>query len=210
MPEKPELTRLKLAFMPTVRQRRFNKTLELTAAVQGVFLLGLWLLSAGLFPLEQTKTQYLFLRDNNIPVRILPTIQQDNQALIEGILRKYVINREQILKGKPDTNDLLAFGSKEVNDILKTLLNKREKRDLNNQMQRTVQILRYQILQPQSVELHIRTIDNFEEELQKPRMAAEWLIRIKYQFEPQLVDISQTHINPTGLKITIYNLKQNV
>lgn len=210
MPAQPDLTSLNLALRPILWQRALNQLLMINAILQLLFLLCMLLLSIYLFPLKQTKTQYLFLQDTDIPVRVLPTAQSNNQALVEGIIRKYVINREQIFNDKRQINDLLAFGTEEVNDIFKNLITQRQQNNLYNQLQRSIEILRYQPLQSNIIELHIRTIDAFLNQPEKPNIASDWLIRIKYTFETQLINYNKININPSGLKINIYNLAPNV
>lgn len=174
-----------------------------------IFLFVLIIEHVSLYPLIETQYNYAeFVGSDHNFVNVIHTRHIDNEPLIESILRRYVVEREQIIKSPSRLVE--KFSSPEVYsqyfEIIKTISDK----DLRKRVRRFIKIVRYQKIESTIRQIEVEFTDMIRYESGKePKINKSfWLINIKFEFVSAIRKFNEVSINPAGLIVTVYNIKR--
>ncbi|MBU2645527.1 type IV secretion system protein [bacterium] len=195
--------------MPITLFVKVNKLLAGLVLVSVLFLMVTLFEHLSLYPLVETRYNYVeFVGSDHNFVNVIHTRHIDNEHLIQSLLRRYVVEREQIIK-KP-SRLVEKFSSPEVYNAYFGIIKKIAGRDLRSRVRRFIKILRYQKIESNIRQLEveftdmIKTQDGSSTRIEK----SIWLINIKFEFIDTIRKYSEIAINPAGLIVTVYNIKR--
>ena len=188
---------------------KLNKLLGAFILVSILFLTILIAEHISLYPLVETQYNYAEIigPEHNF-VNVIHTRHIENEKLIESLIRKYVVEREQITQNPSKIVE--KFSSPEVYgqyfEILKTI----SQNDIRFKLRRHIKILRYQKIEHNIRQLEVEFTDLLKKKGQEDALVVKstWLINIKFDFLDTLRKYGEVAINPSGLMVSIYNIKR--
>jgi len=206
---KQQFREIKAHLLPITLFTKINKLMLALNFLSFFFLIILLIEHASLYPLVETQYNYAeFIGSDHNFVNVIHTKHIDNEKLIESLLRRYVVEREQIIKTPSQLVE--KFSSPAVYESYFSQIKTIADRNLRTKVRRYIKILRYQ-----EIESNIRQIEIEFTDLVKKSAKEEakinkslWLINIKFEFLDTLRKYNEVAINPAGLVITIYNIKR--
>lgn len=207
-----QLAAVKAHLMPLTLFVKVNKLLAGLVFISAAFLIITIVEHLSLYPLVETQYNYAeFVGSDHNFVNVVHTRHIDNEALIESLLRRYVVEREQIIK-KP-SRLIEKFSSPEVYKqyfhVIKTIAEK----DLRSQVRRFIKILRYQKIESNIRQLEVEFTDMIKTQNTKDSQSmriskSTWLINIRFDFIDTIRKYNEVAINPAGLIVTVYSIKR--
>ncbi len=204
-----QIKEIKTHLLPITLFSKVNQLLFGIIIISVIFLLILLFEHQSLYPLVETQYQYAeFLSEDHNFVNVVHTRHIENEKLIESLLRRYVVEREQII-GKP-SKIVEKFSDPAVYDqyfkIIKTISDK----NIRSKVRRFIKIMRYQVIESNIRQIEIEFTDLIKKSKGKEAKISKsiWLINIKFDFLDTLRKYNEVAINPAGLIVTVYNIKR--
>jgi type IV secretory pathway component VirB8 len=188
---------------------RLNKLLLGTIIISFCFLMVLVFEHMSLYPLVETQYNYAEIigPEHNF-VNVIHTKHLGNENLVENLIRKYVVEREQILK-KP-SRIVEKFSSPEVYSQYFKILQIIAEKDIRSKLRRHIKIIRYQKIEGKIRQMEVEFTDLLKKPGKKDPLILKsiWLINIKFDFSDAVRRFDQVVINPAGLMISRYAIKK--
>jgi len=204
-----QLKAVKAHLLPLTLFSKLNKLLFGLNIISFVFLMILLFEHSSLYPLVETQYNYAeFISSDHNFVNVVHTKHIDNEYLIESLLRRYVVEREQIIK-KP-SRIVEKFSIPEVYSQYFRIIKTISEKDIRSKVRRFIKILRYQKIESNIRQIEVEFTDLIKKTGKSESKIAKsvWLINIKFEFLDALRKYNEVKINPSGLMVTIYNIKR--
>jgi len=203
-----EMAKIKTALMPIHHYIKLNFATFLLNVLGTVFFLTLVLEHFSLYPLIEHRTEYIeMIGRDSVTFDITHTDYIHNEDLIQSLLRRYVIMREQI--NMASQLPIYYFSAPEVIAEFDRIQKSYREQHVRSKMQRFIEISGgYQKLSGKVRQFKIEAKDIYpRSETVEPRVDVfKFEITLEFDFLDRDVKDVFKYINPAGLIITKYKI----